>query len=81
VTLSRPEIEQNGLKEDTDFSFSASFETEPTFDPQGYSGMELEKINMTVSEDDMAKRLKEISKMFPPCRMLRKTGRRRWAIL
>ncbi|HBJ75149.1 MAG TPA: trigger factor, partial [Syntrophaceae bacterium] len=64
VTLSRPEIEQNGLKEDTDFSFSASFETEPTFDPQGYSGMELEKINMTVSEDDMAKRLKEISKMF-----------------
>ncbi len=29
VTLSRPEIEQNGLKENTDFSFSASFETEP----------------------------------------------------
>ena len=29
VTLSRPEINQDGLKENTDFSFSASFETEP----------------------------------------------------
>ena len=64
VTLSRPEIEQNGLKEDTDFSFSATFETEPAFEPQGYSGMVLEKINISVSEEDMEKRLQEIRKMF-----------------
>lgn len=64
VTLSRPDIEQNGLKENTDFSFSASFETEPVFEPQGYKGMELEKINISVSEEDMEKRLQEIRKMF-----------------
>ncbi|MHB8138301.1 MAG: trigger factor [Smithellaceae bacterium] len=64
VTLSRPEIEQDGLKENTDFAFSASFETEPAFEPQGYKGMELEKINISVSEEDMEKRLHEIRKMF-----------------
>jgi len=64
VTLSRPEIEQDGLKENIDFAFSASFETEPTFEPQGYQGMELEKTNISVSEDDMEKRLQEIRKMF-----------------
>lgn len=64
VTLSRPEIDQNGLKENTDFSFSASFETEPDIEPQGYRGIELEKVNITVSEDDMGKRLQEIRKMF-----------------
>ena len=64
VTLSRPEIDQHGLKENTDFSFSASFETEPVFEPQGYQKMELEKVNISVSEEDMEKRLQEIRKMF-----------------
>ncbi len=64
VTLSRPEIEQDGLKENTDFAFSASFETEPAFEPQGYQGIDLEKINISVSEEDMEKRLQEIRKMF-----------------
>jgi len=64
VTLSRPEIEQDGLKENTDFSFSASFETEPTFEPQGYRGIELERTNISISEKDMEKRLQEIRKMF-----------------
>lgn len=64
VTLSRPEIDQHGLKENTDFSFSATFETEPVFEPQGYQKMELEKINISVSEEDMEKRLQEIRKMF-----------------
>jgi trigger factor len=64
VTLSRPEIEQNGLKENTDFAFSASFETEPDIDPQGYQGIELEKTEIRVSDADMDKRLQEIRKMF-----------------
>lgn len=64
VTLSRPEIEQNGIKEDLNFAFSASFETEPDFEPQGYKGIELEKTNICVSESDMEKRMQEIRKMF-----------------
>ncbi|MRR15767.1 MAG: trigger factor [Deltaproteobacteria bacterium] len=64
VTLSRPEIEQDGLKENADFLFSASFETEPAFEPQGYRGIDLEKKNISISETDMEKRLQEIRKMF-----------------
>ncbi|HPO22066.1 MAG TPA: trigger factor, partial [Smithellaceae bacterium] len=64
VSLSRPEIEQNGLKEDTDFSFSASFETEPEIDPQGYQGIELTRTEIKVSDADMEKRLNEIRRMF-----------------
>lgn len=64
VTLSRPEIEQNGLKENAVFSFSASFETEPALEPKGYRGIDLEKIKITVSDADMEKRLLEIRRMF-----------------
>ncbi len=64
IALSRPEIEQNGLKGNTDFSFSAVFETEPAFEPQGYSGIALEKVNISVSQEDMENRLQEIRKMF-----------------
>jgi trigger factor len=64
VTLSKPEIEQGGLKENTSFSFSASFETEPSFEPQGYTGLELERTNISISEKDMEMRLTEIRKMF-----------------
>ena len=64
VAVSRPEINQEGLKEDTAFSFSASFETEPEFEPKGYKGIELEKEKIQVTDSDMEKRLDEIRQMF-----------------
>ena len=64
VAVSRPEINQEGLKEDTDFSFSASFETEPEFEPKGYKGIKLEKEEIQVTDSDMEKRLNEIREMF-----------------
>jgi len=64
VTLSRPDIEQEGIKDNTDFAFSVTFETEPAFEPQGYKGIELEKTHIIISEDDMEKRLQEMRKMF-----------------
>jgi trigger factor len=62
--VSRPEINQEGMKENTDFSFSASFETEPEFEPQGYKGMTVEKDFIKVSDDDVQKRIDEIRQMF-----------------
>ena len=64
VAVSRPEINQEGLKENTDFSFSASFETEPEFEPKSYKGIELEKEKIQVTDSDMEKRLDEIRQMF-----------------
>ena len=64
VAVSRPEINQEGLIENTPFSFSASFETEPEFEPKGYKGIELEKEKIQVTDSDMEKRLDEIRQMF-----------------
>ena len=46
------------------FPFSASFETEPEFEPKGYKGIELEKEKIQVTDSDMEKRLNEIRQMF-----------------
>jgi trigger factor len=64
VALSRPDIDQEGFKENSDFSFSASFETEPEFEPKGYKGIELEKEIFQVTENDMEKRISELKQMF-----------------
>jgi trigger factor len=64
VAISRPEINQEGLKENTDYTFSASFETEPEFEPKNYKGIELEKESIKVTDDDIEKRINEIRQMF-----------------
>jgi trigger factor len=64
VALSRPDIDQEGFKENSTFSFSASFETEPEFEPKGYKGIELEKEIFQVTENDMEKRINELKQMF-----------------
>ena len=64
VAVSRPEISQEGIKENTDFSFSASFEMEPEFEPKGYKGIELEKEELKVTDNDVEKRINEIREMF-----------------
>ena len=64
MALSRPDITQDGFKENTNFSFTASFETEPDFEPKGYNGIELEKEKIQITESDLENRLKEIRQMF-----------------
>ena len=64
ATVSRPEITQEGLKENTDFAFTASFETEPEIEPKNYKGIELEKEEIKVTDDDVEKRIDEIRQMF-----------------
>lgn len=64
TAISRPEISQEGIKENTDYAFSASFETEPEFEPKNYKGMELEKEDIKVTDDDVSRRIDEIRQMF-----------------
>lgn len=64
VPISRPEISQEGLKENTDYAFAATFETEPEFEPQHYKGIDLEKEKINVTDDDVSKRINEIKQMF-----------------
>ena len=64
VAVSRPEINQDGIKDNIDYAFSATFETEPEFEPKNYQGMELEKEDIKVTDDDVKKRIDEIRLMF-----------------
>ena len=64
MALSRPDITQDGFKENTNFKFTASFETEPDFEPKGYNGIEVEKEKIQITESDLENRLKEIRQMF-----------------
>jgi trigger factor len=64
AAISQPEISQEGIKENTDFSFSATFETEAEFEPQGYKGIELEKETTNVTDGDLENRINEIRQMF-----------------
>jgi trigger factor len=64
IAVSQPEISQDGIKENTDFAFSASFETEPVIDPKNYKGIDLEKEEIKVTDDDVKKRIDEIRQMF-----------------
>jgi trigger factor len=64
MALSRPDIKQDGFKENTNFTFTASFETEPDFEPKGYDGIEVKKEKIQITESDLENRLKEIRQMF-----------------
>ena len=64
MALSKPDITQEGFKDNTNFTFTASFETEPDFEPKGYSGIEVEKENIQITESDLDNRLNEIRQMF-----------------
>ncbi|GAB6269490.1 MAG: trigger factor [Smithella sp.] len=64
IPISQPEINQEGIKENTNFAFTASFETEPEFEPENYKGIDLEKEEIKITDDDIKKRIDEIRQMF-----------------
>ncbi|MEN6624348.1 MAG: trigger factor [Smithella sp.] len=64
LPISKPEISQEGIKENEDFSFSVSFETEPEFEPKGYKGIEVEKETITITDKDINDRLEQIRQMY-----------------
>ena len=64
TAVSKPDISQEGIKENTDFSFTASFEAEQDFEPKGYQGMAVEKEKIQITENNLEDRLGQIRQMF-----------------
>ncbi|HNY51753.1 MAG TPA: trigger factor [Smithella sp.] len=64
IAISRPDVHQEGIKENADYTFSATFETEPEIEPKNYKGIELEKEKIIVTDEDVRKRVDEIRQMF-----------------
>ncbi|HPC32473.1 MAG TPA: trigger factor [Syntrophales bacterium] len=62
--LSSPEVDQQGIAANKSFTFSATVEVEPTFEPAGYLGMELEKEEVAVTESDIEARLAQLQEMY-----------------
>ena len=58
--VSRPEIETNDLNEGAPFSFSAVFEIKPEIEVKDYLGIEVEKIKLAVSDDQVLDALQRI---------------------
>lgn len=58
--VSRPEVEADELSEAGGFSFSAVFEIKPEIEVKDYLGLEVEKVKLTVSDDQVQEALKRI---------------------
>ncbi|MBU4372218.1 MAG: trigger factor [Proteobacteria bacterium] len=62
--VTQPEIEQQGIEAEKDFTFSATVEVEPAVEPKDYLGLELEKEEPVVTDEDLEARMAEIRQMF-----------------
>src|SRR5574340_1230055 len=60
----RPDIDQNGIESDKNFTFTATVEVEPVIKPSGYTGLELEKVEQEVTENEVDAKLEEYRQMF-----------------
>jgi trigger factor len=58
--VSRPEIEAEDLADGADFSFSAVFEIKPEFELKDYLGVEVERVKLAISDEQVDQALKRI---------------------
>ncbi len=61
---SQPEIEQKGIEKEKNFTFTATVERVPVIEPKDYTGLELEKLELPVTEKDIETKLEEFRQMF-----------------
>ncbi len=66
--VSQPKIENSLLEKGKDFSYTAVVEIKPELAPQGYEGLELEKLSAEVSDEDVDR---EIEQMRERCATLK----------
>ncbi len=62
--VTQPSIDQQGIEKDKNFVFTATVEVEPAIDPAGYTDLELQKVERTVTEESIAKKIEELRQMF-----------------
>jgi trigger factor len=62
--VTQPEIEQQGIEAEKNFTFSATVEVEPTVEPKDYLGLDLQKEEPVVTDRDLEAKMLEIRQMF-----------------
>ena len=58
--VSRPEVEANDINEDDGFSFSASFEVKPAIELKDYLGVDVEKVKVSITDEQVDEALKRL---------------------
>src|SRR5688572_14368673 len=58
--VSRPEIEAEDLADGADFAFCAIFEIKPEFELKDYLGVEVERVKLAVTDEQVEQALKRI---------------------
>lgn len=64
MPVARPEIAQDGIVPDQSFTYSATVEVEPAVEPQGYTGLDLQREDASVTDQDMEARIEELRNMY-----------------
>ena len=64
IVVTQPEIDQQGIEEEKNFTFTAVVEVEPVIEPKDYIGLKLEREEKEVTEGDIEARLQQIRHMF-----------------
>ena len=62
--LSQPQIDQDGIKADSTFSFSATIDVEPVIEPKDYVGLVLEKQELEVEDAEVEEKLRQLQEMY-----------------
>jgi trigger factor len=64
AAVSQPQIEQDGIEAEKNFTFTATVEIEPQIEPDGYKGLELEKQVPVVTDDELEANLQQMRQMM-----------------
>ncbi|MCK9363300.1 MAG: trigger factor [Syntrophales bacterium] len=64
AAVSQPQIEQEGIEQEKNFTFTATVDVEPQIEPVGYTGLELEKQTPVVNDDELEANMQQMRQMF-----------------
>jgi len=64
AAVSQPQIEQEGIEQEKNFTFTATVDVEPQIEPVGYTGLELEKQVPVVTDDELEANMQQMRQMF-----------------
>lgn len=64
AAVSQPRIEQEGIEQEKNFTFTATVDVEPQIEPTGYMGLELEKQTPVVTDSEVEANMQQMRQMF-----------------
>lgn len=64
MAVSQPVIDQKGIEINKDFIYSATVEVQPAFEAKDYTGIEVEKEELEITDSDAETRLEQLRQMY-----------------